>query len=217
VVKDFVFHVPETLSLEHAGPLLCAGITTFSPLNRHVLQKGGNKKSVCVVGFGGLGHMAIKIAKAMGCEVTVMSRDLSKKDATDALGAEILASTDEEALKAAAFKFDLIIDTVPVAHEISPFLPTLKRGGTYVIIGGVPQPFSVSPFQLLANNYKIEGTLVGGIPETKLMLEFCAEHNIVPDIQVIHAKDASAQFKALHDGTAPADRAVIDMSTLAEL
>lgn len=216
VKKDFVYPVPENITLEEVGPLLCAGITTFSPLNRHVLQKGGNK-TVGVVGLGGLGHMAVKIAKAMGCKVTVFSRSDSKKEQAAALGADILVHTDEEALKNAALTFDVILDTVPTQHEISGMLPTLKAGGSFVMIGGVAAPMSISSFQLIVKNYKIEGTLVGGIPETAQMLEFCSKNDIKPEISVIHAKDASAHFKAMHEGSSPAARAVIDMSTLAEL
>lgn len=216
VKKDFVFHVPKNMDLKVVGPLLCAGITMFSPLNRHVLQKGG-KKSVGIVGFGGLGQMGVKLAKAMDCEVTVLSRSTSKKEQAEKLGADILAHTDEEAMKAAAFKFDVILDTVSSAHDINPILPTLKVGGSYVCIGAVPEPMQISSFSLLMSNYKIEGSLVGGIPETQKMLDFCSEHNVLPEIKVISAKEANAQFKALVNGTAGAERAVIDMATLSEL
>jgi len=222
VKKDFVFKVPDQLELEYVGPLLCAGITMFSPLNRHVLMAqenngGKKKKSIGIVGFGGLGQMGAKLAKAMGCDVTFFSRSTKKSDEAASLGASILAHTDEKALKGAAGTFDLILDTVAVAHEISNIVPTLKVGGTYVCIGAVPQPFEISPFALIANNYKLEGSLVGGVPETQKMLKFCTEHNIKPNIKVIKAKEASDQFKALSEGTADTKRAVIDMSTLGDL
>lgn len=220
VKKDFVYHVPEKLEMEYVGPLLCAGITMFSPLNRHILQKksaSGKKKHVGVIGFGGLGQMGTKIAKAMGCDVTVLSRSTTKKDSAAKLGASILAHTDPDALKGAAGTFDLIIDTIAFHHEVADILPTLKIGGTYVAIGAIAQPVSVSPMGLIFNNYKIEGSLVGGIPETQEMLDFCTKHDIKPDITVIKAKDASAQFQALADGTANTERAVIDMSTLGDL
>jgi alcohol dehydrogenase (NADP+) len=218
VNKHFTFHVPENVKLEEAGPLLCAGITTFSPLNRHVLQKGGGKgKTVGVVGFGGLGHMAVKLAKAMGAEVVVFSRNNKKEEDAKALGASLLIHTDEEALKGAFRTFDVILDTVSASHEVPPLVGTLKVGGTYVLLGGVPQPFSVSAFALLFHRHCIEGSLVGGVPETQEMLDFCAEHNITPDIKIIHAKDASEQFKAMNAGESGATRAVIDMSTLHEL
>jgi len=219
VRQEFVFAAPTHIDLTYVGPLLCAGITMFSPLNKHVLMKkdDGSKKKVAIVGFGGLGMMGVKLAKAMGADVTVLSRSYSKKEQAAALGADILAHSDEEAMKAAAYQFDVIIDTVAVSHEIAKLLPTLKVGGSYVCIGAVPQATPISPMMLIFNKHTIEGSLVGGIDETQQMLDFCAEHNIKPDIQVIAAKDASAQFKALADGTAPAERAVIDMSTLADL
>lgn len=213
VNQHFVFRLPDSIPLEYAGPLLCAGITTFSPLNRYVLKKGGSKK-VGVVGLGGLGHMAVKIAKAMGSDVTVFSRNTKKHKDARALGAKLMIHTDEESLKAVMHTFDIILDTVSHHHDIAPLVNTLKVGGTYVLLGLPPQPIEISVFPLVFTRSRIEGSLVGGVPETKEMLEFCAQHNIVPDIHVIHAKDASAQFKAMNDGTAGADRAVIDITTL---
>jgi uncharacterized zinc-type alcohol dehydrogenase-like protein len=218
VNEHFVFHIPTNMKMEYAGILLCAGITMFSPLNRHVLQKGGGKgKKVGVVGFGGLGQMGVKLAKAMGAEVTVFSRNNKKEAKAKELGADILIHTDEEAVKAAYRKFDVVLDTVSAAHPVAPLVNTIKVGGTYVMIGGVPKPFEISSFQMLFNRQTIEGSLIGGCPETQQMLDFCAEHNIVPEYKVIHAKDASEQFKAMSAGDADAMRAVIDISTLKEL
>jgi uncharacterized zinc-type alcohol dehydrogenase-like protein len=156
VKQDFVFHAPKNMDLKYVGPLLCAGITMFSPLNRHVLQKG-TKQSVAILGFGGLGQMGVKIAKAMGADVTCLSRSTSKKAQAESLGADLLAHTDEEAMKKAANKFDLILDTVSAQHDMSKLLPLLKVGGTYVCIGAVPQPASISPLALIFSNIKIEG------------------------------------------------------------
>jgi uncharacterized zinc-type alcohol dehydrogenase-like protein len=220
VNQRFVFQIPENIKMEDAGPLLCAGITVFSPLNRHILKKasiGKGKKHVGVVGFGGLGHMAVKIAKAMGADVTVFSRSTKKEAQASALGASLLVHTDEKSLSEQVRVFDCIIDTVSAPHAIAPIMGTLKVGGTMVLLGAVPAPFSVSAFPMLFNRHSLEGSLVGGVPETKEMLEFCAKHNIVPDSKIIHAKDASAQFKAMSEGTADADRYVIDISTLKEL
>jgi alcohol dehydrogenase (NADP+) len=161
--------------------------------------------------------MGVKLAKAMGCSVTVLSRSTSKKAEADKLGAAILAHSDEEALKEAAYSFDVIIDTISVHHEFATILPTLKVGGTYVCLGAVAQPVAISPMGLIFNHHSIEGSIVGGIPETQKMLDFCSEHNVLPEIKVIHAKDATDQFKALADGSAGAVRAVIDISTLADL
>jgi uncharacterized zinc-type alcohol dehydrogenase-like protein len=216
VNHHFCFHLPDDMPLEYAGPLLCAGITTFSPLNRHVLKKGGSKM-VGVLGLGGLGHVAVKIAKAMGCDVTVFSRSTKKLNDAKALGAKLMIETDEEAIQAISRTFDIILDTVSHAHPVGPILSTLKVGGTYVLVGLPPQPMEISAFPLAMNRYSIEGTLVGGIQETKEMLAFCAKHDIRPKINVIHAKDASAQFKALNEGTAGMERAVIDMSTLKDI
>jgi uncharacterized zinc-type alcohol dehydrogenase-like protein len=220
VNQRFVFQIPESISMEDAGPLLCAGITVFSPLNRHILKKAGigkGKKHVGVVGFGGLGHMAVKIAKAMGADVTVFSRSNKKEAQAHAMGASLLVHTDANSLSEQVRVFDCIIDTVSESHGVAPIMGTLKVGGTMVLLGAIGKPFELSAFPLLFNNHSIEGSLVGGIPETKEMLEFCAKHNIVPDSKVIHAKDAAAQFKAMSDGTSDADRYVIDISTLKDL
>jgi uncharacterized zinc-type alcohol dehydrogenase-like protein len=214
----YCFKVPESISLEIVGPLLCAGITTFSPLNRHILQKGGGKgKRVGVVGFGGLGVMAVKLAKAMGAEVTVLSRSMAKEAEAKALGADIMAHTDEAVLTAAARTFDVILDTVAVSHPMSSMMNTLKVGGTYVLLGVIHAPFEQSAFSMIFNRHSIEGSLVGGMAETQQMLDFCAEHGVIPDCKTIHAKDASAQFTAMANGDAGAIRYVIDMSTLKEL
>ena len=220
VDDHFVFHIPEGMKMEYAGVLLCAGITTFSPLNRNILQKGGGKgKSVAVLGFGGLGQMAIKIAKAMNVDsVTILSRSDKKKADAERMGCEFLVySNNDEEVANHARKFDVVIDTVSAPHDVSSLISTMKVGGTWVLLGAVGKPFEVSAFQLLFNRYSVEGSLIGGVPETQEMLDFCAKHNIVPEYQVIHAKDADAQFKALMDGTAAADRKVIDMATLKEL
>jgi len=222
VDKHFVLNVPKDMKLEHAAPLLCAGITMFSPINKHVIKKmkTSTKKviNVGIVGFGGLGHVGAKIAKAAGANVTVLSRSLSKADAAKEAGCDILAHTDTEAMTNAVNKFDVIIDTVSIAHDMNHILATLKKGGTYVLIGGIPQPITgLSPFALIANNWSLEGFLVGGIEETKEMLEFCAVHNISPDIKIIHAKEANNHFKVLSEGSGDAIRAVIDMSTLNDM
>jgi uncharacterized zinc-type alcohol dehydrogenase-like protein len=220
VNQRFVFQIPESIRMEDAGPLLCAGITVFSPLSRHILKKAGigkGKKHVGVVGFGGLGHMAVKIAKAMGADVTVFSRSNKKEAQANAMGANLLIHTDEKSLSEQVRVFDCIIDTVSAPHPIAPIMGTLKVGGTMVLLGALATPFELSAFPMLFSRFSIEGSFVGGVPETQEMLEFCAKHNIVPHSKVIHAKDASAQFKAMSEGTADADRYVIDISTLKEL
>lgn len=153
----------------------------------------------------------------MGAEVTVLSRNRSKEAQAKELGADILPYTDEEELKAATRKFDVVLDTVSAKHPIAPLANTLKVGGVYVLIGGVAAPFEISAFQLLMNRQCLEGSLIGGVPETQEMLDFCAKHNIVPQYKVIHAKDATEQFKKMTAGEADAMRAVIDISTLRDL
>ncbi len=219
VDEHFVFSIPEGMDLKYAGVLLCAGITTFSPLNRHILQKGGGKgKTLGIVGFGGLGQMAVKLAKAMNVDsVTILSRNDNKKGDADRLGCELLVYTDEEALAKATRSFDVVLDTVSAPHDVAKLASTLKVGGHWVLLGGVGQPFQIGAFPLLMNRHSIEGSLIGSVPETKEMLEFCAKHNVVPEYEVIAAKDADAQFKALMNGTATADRKVIDISTLKDM
>ena len=215
VNQRFVYAVPDNMKLEVAGPLLCSGITMYSPLNRHV--KGKKNQRVGIVGFGGLGHVGVKIAKAMGAEVVVFSRSNEKEQEAKDLGAGILVYSDLEALKAASRHFDVILDTVSASHPVEPLITTLKPGGSYVLIGAFPAPVSVSTFILLMNNYKIEGSLVGGVPETAEMLQFCAEHNIEPVYDVIHAKDADEHFRKLEEGKVGARRAVIDVATIKDL
>lgn len=221
VRSDFVYHVPANIDLPYVGPLLCSGITMFSPLNRHVLKAppnvDGTPKTVGIIGFGGLGQMGIKLAIAMGANVTVFSRSTNKQDHATKLGATLVSHMDETAMKAIASTFDVIVDTVAVSHDVAKFMPLLKVSATFVCIGGVVENLNVNAFTLLYRNLKLEGSLVGGIEETKEMLEFCSKHTILPEINIIHAKDASAQFKKLAAGDADIHRAVIDMSTLSEL
>jgi uncharacterized zinc-type alcohol dehydrogenase-like protein len=218
VDEHFCFKVPESISLEVVGPLLCAGITTFSPLNRHILQKGGGKgKKVGVVGFGGLGHMAVKLAKAMGAEVTVLSRSTAKADKAKALGADIMVHSDPEVLKASARTFDVILDTVAESHTVADIVNTLKVGGNYVLLGGIPKPFDLVAFPMLLSRQSIEGSLVGGMAETQQMLDFCAKHGVVPECKTIHAKDASAHFISMGKGESGPIRAVIDISTIKDM
>lgn len=215
VHEHFVFDIPQNIDLAHVGPLLCAGITTYSPLHRFVLGK--KEQKVGVVGFGGLGMMAVKIAKAMGADVTVFSRNTDKKSRAEELGATLVSHNDEEAIGGMARTLDTIIDTVSCHHEVSAIISTLKVGGTCCFLGGVPMPYQISSFQLLMSRYNITGSLIGGVPETKEMLKFCSEHNIVPDIEVIPASKAAENYKALETGHFGAVRSVIDMSTIEEL
>jgi len=214
--EKFVFSIPDSMDMKYAGVLLCAGITTFSPLNRHIKQKGGGKgKKVAIVGFGGLGQMAVKIAKAMNVDsVTILSRNEKKKADADRMGCEYLVHTNEEELGKVTRTFDVVLDTVAAPHDIAKMTSILNVDGTWVLLGAIGQPFEISALQLLFNRISIEGSLIGGVPETQEMLDFCAKHKIVPEYEVIDATKADAHFKALMAGTAGADRKVIDISTL---
>jgi len=215
VHEHFVFSVPEEIGMEYIGPLMCAGITTYSPLARFV--KGKEDQKIAIVGFGGLGMMTAKLAKAMGAEVTILSRGLGKAEQAEAIGAELLSHEDEDKMGSLGRTFHTIIDTVSSFHEVAHILNTLKVDGNYCFLGAVAQPYPISAFQLLFNRYNISGSLIGGVPETSEMLKFCAEHSILPDIKVIHANQAASIYVEMQEGRGQALRHVIDMSTLPEL
>ncbi|PSC75052.1 8-hydroxygeraniol dehydrogenase-like [Micractinium conductrix] len=200
VDKDFALHVPKNLPLDAAAPLLCAGITTYSPLRYYGLDKPGQK--IGVVGLGGLGHMAVKWGKAFGCEVTVISTSASKKsEAVDRLGADkFVVSKDEEEMAAAAGTLDGIIDTVSAKHDLGTYLNLLNTNGKYVIVGAPPEPFELSSFQVLYKRLTVGGSLIGGIKETQEMLDFAAEHNIVCDIETIPVDAVNEAMVRLEKG-----------------
>jgi len=216
VHSRFCYTVPKGMKLEHAGPLCCAGVTTYAPLARWT--KGKKDQTVGVVGLGGLGMMAVKLAVAMGAKVTVFSRSLSKKAEAAALGAEIVAYTDADEMGKLFRTFDHIVNTVAQVHDINAIISTLKaHTGIMTMLGGVPTPYSVAAFPMIFSGTRIEGSLIGGAKVTQEMLEFCAEHNVTPDVQIIHARDAEASLKAMNAGTAGVIRNVIDISTIADI
>lgn len=185
VDEDFVLRVPEGIPHEAVAPLLCAGITTYSPLAH---WNAGPGTKVAVVGMGGLGHMAVKIAAAMGAEVTVLSQTLGKKDDGLAFGAEHYhATSDPATFEALANTFDLIINTVSAAIDINAYLGLLRLDGTLVNVGAPPEPMPVQVFKLFGNRRSFAGSGIGGIAETQQMLEFCAERGIAPEVEVITA------------------------------
>lgn len=211
VREEFVLNVPESLDLARTAPILCAGITTFSPLRTWGVKKGSR---VGVIGLGGLGHMAVKLAVAMGAEVTVLSRSDSKASEAKKLGATgILVSKDEEAMKKAASSFDLIIDTVPVKHDLDPYTPLLDVDGTIVIVGQVGPMEDLMSVPLVFGRRRVAGSLIGGIRETQEVLDFCAEHNIHPECVMIKADEVNDAFASLAKGDV-AHRYVIDMASL---
>jgi uncharacterized zinc-type alcohol dehydrogenase-like protein len=213
VVSDkFVLKIPAGLDLAGAAPLLCAGITTWSPLQHWKVGKGSK---VAVVGLGGLGHMALKLAKAMGAEVTLFTRSPGKEQDARRLGADrIVLSTDEEQMKAVKSRFDLIIDTVPYVHDINPYMPTLNISGTLVLVGylGPLDPFLNSAPMVLGRK-SVAGSLIGGIAETQEMLDFCGKHGITSDIEVIKIQEINEAFQRMLQSEVKY-RFVIDMASL---
>lgn len=209
VREDFVLSLSDKLDLSKAAPILCAGITTFSPLRTWNV---GEKSKVGVIGLGGLGHMAVKLAVAMGAEVTVISRSKSKEEEAKELGAKgILSSSDSEAMQAANSSFELIIDTVPVKHDVNIYTPLLDVDGSLVIVGQVGPMDEPQTFPLIFGRRRIAGSLIGGIKETQEVLDFCAQHDIHPKCEMIRLEDINTAFKTLEKGDV-AHRFVIDMS-----
>ncbi|HUR76110.1 MAG TPA: NAD(P)-dependent alcohol dehydrogenase [Sporichthya sp.] len=185
VDTDFVLSVPEGIDSAAAAPLLCAGITTYSPL-RHWGVGAGTK--VAVVGLGGLGHMAVKIAHAMGAEVTVLSQSLKKQEDGIRLGADAYyATSDPETFADLAGRFDLILNTVSAVIDITAYLGLLAAGGTLVSVGAPGEPLSVDAFALIGARRSFAGSMIGGIAETQEMLNFCAQHGLGADVEVIPA------------------------------
>lgn len=212
VEEHFVLKVPANLDLAAVAPLLCAGITTWSPLRHWKVGKGSK---VAVVGLGGLGHMAIKLAKALGAEVTLFSRSPGKeKDAKD-LGADtIVISTHVEQMNAVAGTFDLIIDTVPYVHDINPYVSTLNTSGTLVLVGylGGLEPI-LNTVPMIMGRKSVAGSLIGGIAETQEMLDFCGKHNIVSEIEIIKMNEINYAYERMIKSDVKY-RFVIDMSSL---
>jgi uncharacterized zinc-type alcohol dehydrogenase-like protein len=211
VTEKFVLKVPANLPLAGVAPLLCAGITTYSPL-RHLKVKKGDK--VSVVGLGGLGHMAVKLAAAMGAEVTMLSRSPEKAKDAQRLGAHhFLLTTDKEQMKKSASGFHYIINTVAGIHDYNDYLPLLKTNGTMVVLGAPPEPSTVQAGQLIRGRKSILGSLVGGIKETQEMLDFCSEHGIVSDVEVIPIQEINEAYERTIAGDVHY-RFVIDMASL---
>jgi uncharacterized zinc-type alcohol dehydrogenase-like protein len=212
VDQDFVLRVPDGLDPAAAAPLLCAGITTFSPLRE---WKAGPGRNVGVVGLGGLGHMGVKLAKAMGAHVTMFTTSPSKVEDAQRLGADaVVISKDPAAMKKVRNTFDLILDTVSAPHDLDQELGLLRRDGTIVLLGGSPEPHpapSVWPF--ITGRRRLAGSLVGGIPETQEMLDFCAAHGIGSDIELIAADYINEAYERMLKSDVKY-RFVIDVSTM---
>lgn len=212
VDQHFVLKVPENLDLAAVAPILCAGITTWSPL-RHWKVKEGSK--VAVVGLGGLGHMALKLAHALGADVTLFSRSEGKTEEAKSLGADaVIISTDAAQMESVKGKFDLIIDTVPYVHDLNPYIQTLHTNGTLVLVGflGNLEPM-LNTVPLILGRKSIAGSLIGGIAETQELLDFCGQHNIVSEIELIKMQDINHAYERMLKSDVRY-RFVIDMQSL---
>ena len=211
VVEDFVLRVPDAIPFDKVAPLLCAGITTYSPLKH---WNAGPGKRVAVVGMGGLGHMAVKIAVVLGAEVTVLSQTLSKQDDGLRFGAaHYFATSDPATFEQLASTFDLIINTVSEAIDLNRYFELLRLDGTLVNVGAPPEPVPVRIFTLFANRRSFGGSSIGSIAETQEMLDFCAANGIAPEIEVIDIKDINEVYTRVENGEVRY-RAVIDMASL---
>ena len=211
VTEDFVVSIPEGIELDAAAPLLCAGITTYSPLRR---WGAGPGKKVAVVGLGGLGHMAVKLAHAMGAEVTVLSQSLKKQEDGLKLGADhYYATSDENTFTDLAGSFDLIINTVSASIDISSYLQLLTLDGALVNVGAPAEPLPVNVFALIMGRRSFAGSMIGGIRETQEMLDFCAEHQLGAEIEVIPAEKINEAYERVLASDVRY-RFVIDTSTL---
>jgi len=212
VHEDFVIKIPEGMDLEKTAPILCAGITMYSPLKFHGAT-GKEKKTVGVVGIGGLGTMGIKLAKAMGNDVMAISTSANKEALAKEKGATLFAcSKDPDSMKANAGKCDLILNTVSANHDINAYIPLLARNGsTLVQLGGVTSPHTISQMPLMFSRLSITGSLIGGIKETQEVVDLCFKHGIYPDCKIVEAKDIDSCWDQLKNTNADGIRYVIDV------
>lgn len=209
--ENFVLRIPDSLPLDKAAPLLCAGVTLWSPL-KHWNAGPGSK--VAVIGLGGLGHMGVKLAAALGAEVTVLSQSLKKMEDGLRLGAtEYYATSDPDTFKKLSGKFDLILNTVSANLDLGAYINMLKIDGTLVELGAPEQPLEVPFFPLAGGRRSLSGSMIGGIPETQEMLDFCAEHDVTPEIEVIEASYVNEAYERVLASDVRY-RFVIDTSTI---
>jgi len=211
VDQDFVLRVPANLDLAATSPLLCAGITTYSPLRHWKVGKG---QRVGIVGLGGLGHMGIKLAHAMGAEVVLFTTSPNKKEDAQRLGAnEVVVSKNQNEMERQLNRFDFILDTVSAPHNVDAFLQLLKRDGTLCMVGASPEPFPVPVFSLIMKRRQFAGSLIGGIAETQEMLDFCGKHGITSDIEIIPIQQINQAYERMLKSDVKY-RFVIDMASL---
>ncbi|PZR71316.1 MAG: hydroxyacid dehydrogenase [Chthoniobacterales bacterium] len=211
VDQDFVLRLSDKLDLASSAPLLCAGITTYSPLRKWKVGKG---QKIGVIGLGGLGHMALKFANALGAEVTLFTTSPGKTADAKRLGAhEVVISKDEEAMQKQQKKFDFILDTVSANHDLNTYLAFLKRDGVLALVGAPPDPMPVSAFNLIMPRRQLAGSLIGGIKETQEMLDFCADRGITCDIEMISIDKINDAYERMLKSDVKY-RFVIDLASL---
>ncbi len=211
VDEEYVLRIPDAIPLDTAAPLLCAGVTLYSPLAH---WQAGPGKKVAIVGLGGLGHLGVRIADAMGAEVTVLSQSLRKKEDGLRLGADhYRATSDPATFEELAGTFDLIVNTVSADLDLDAYLGLLRPGGTMVQLGGPEKPLAVSPFALITHRKSLAGSMIGGIPETQETLDFCAEHGIAAEVEVIDAARVNEAYERVLAGDVRF-RFVIDTATI---
>ncbi|HEX5432706.1 MAG TPA: NAD(P)-dependent alcohol dehydrogenase [Candidatus Angelobacter sp.] len=211
VDEDFVLRIPANLNLPAVAPLLCAGITTYSPLRHWKISKG---QRVGVVGLGGLGHMGIKLAHAMGAQVALFTTSPNKKEDARRLGAaEVVVSKNQREMEQHLNSFDFILDTVSAKHDVDAYLQLLKRDGTLCMLGASPEPLPVQVFSLIMKRRQFAGSLIGGIAETQEMLDFCAQHGITSDIEIIPIQQINQAYERMLKSDVKY-RFVIDLASL---
>jgi uncharacterized zinc-type alcohol dehydrogenase-like protein len=210
VKQDFALKIPSSLRPEVAAPILCAGATTYSPM-KHWGVKAGDK--VGIIGFGGLGDMAAKLAKAMGADVTVFTTSADKFDDGKRLGVKVILEKDKDQLAALVSSFDFMLSTIPEKHDVNPFIKLLKRDCALVVVGALESLAPVNNQLLAFQRKSLAGSLIGNLADTQEVLDFCAQHNIGPDIEVIPIQDINEAYKKVEHGEVRF-RYVIDMSTL---
>ena len=210
VNEDFALKIPAALKPEVAAPILCAGVTTYSPMKHWGVKKGDK---VGIIGFGGLGDMAAKLARAMGADVVVFTRTKDKLDEAGRLGIEVVLESDAAAMKALKSSFDFMLSTIPEKHDINPFVALLKRDRTICVVGALEPLAPINNMGMALHRKSVAGSLIGNLADTQEVLDFCAEHGIGPDIQVIAIHDINDAYKKVEHGDVRF-RFVIDMARL---
>ena len=213
VRQEFVCRLPDSLDVSRAAPLLCAGITTYSPLRKFGVGPGSR---VGVAGLGGLGHMGVKFAAAMGAHVTMITTSPDKGEDARALGAhDVLLSTDAGAMAGAGDSFDFILNTIPVSHDVGPYVNLLRPNGVMVIVGAIDSLPGLHGAALAMRNRTVAGSLIGGLPETQEMLDFCGDRGIHPEVEIIRPEEINTAWERMQKGDVRY-RFVIDMASLSE-